>query len=59
MSYGVDKRRRVNFLAKKADIGFHQFQAVLMFPFPDALAQFRAAKDAAWFAHQYAQQCEF
>ena len=43
MSYGVDKRRRVNFLAKTADIGFDQFQAVLMFPFPDTLAQFGAA----------------
>src|SRR4029453_10243022 len=59
MSYGVDKRGRVNFLAKTADEGFNQFHAVRMFPFPDALAQFRAAKDAARLAHQHAQQCEF
>src|SRR4030095_2764795 len=59
MSYGVDKRGRVNFFAKTADEGFDQFHAVRMFPFPDALAQFGAAKDAARFAHQHAQQREF
>src|SRR4030095_11476131 len=59
VSYRVDKRRRVNLLAQTTNEGFNQFDTVLVFPFPDALAQFGAAKDAARFAHQHAQQGEF
>src|SRR5205814_8169637 len=59
VSYRLDNRRRVNLLAQTADEGFDQFHAVLMFPFPDALAQFGAAENTARFAHQHAQQREF